>query len=175
MSEIRDAGKGRPEQHSSMISNHAIVEPGAILGSGVQIWHFTHIREGVAIGDDTNVGSHCYIDVRVRIGSRCKVQSGCLIYGPTIIGNGVFIGPGVKIINDKNPRAVDDEGRKLTAADWVHEGVTIEDGASIGTGSILMPGIRIGRNARIGAGSVVTKDVASQTLVFGIAARAPAR
>jgi acetyltransferase-like isoleucine patch superfamily enzyme len=158
-----------------MISEHAIVDAGAVFGRGVQIWHFTHIREGVVIGDDTNVGSHCYIDAGVRIGARCKIQSGCLIYHPAVIGDGVFVGPGVRIINDKNPRAVDDDGRKLTYADIVHEGVTIEDGASIGTGAILMPGIRIGRNARIGAGSVVTKDVLPQMLVFGVAARAPGR
>jgi acetyltransferase-like isoleucine patch superfamily enzyme len=158
-----------------MISQHAIVEPGAKLGNGVEIWHFTHIREGVEIGDDTNVGSHCYIDAGVRIGARCKIQSGCLIYRPAVIGNGVFIGPGVRIINDKNPRAVDDHGNKLTYADLVHEGVTIEDEASIGTGAILMPGIRIGRRARIGAGSVVTKDVYPRTLVFGIAAKLAAR
>jgi acetyltransferase-like isoleucine patch superfamily enzyme len=158
-----------------MVSPHAIVEPGAVLGEGVDIWHFTHVREGVVIGDETNVGSHCYIDAGVRIGARCKIQSGCLIYRPAVIGDGVFIGPGVRIINDKNPRAVDEHGNKLTYASLVHEGVTIEDGASIGTGAILMPGITIGRNARIGAGSVVTKDVAARTLVFGVAARTPAR
>jgi acetyltransferase-like isoleucine patch superfamily enzyme len=158
-----------------MISQQAIVETGAVLGRNVEIWHFTHVREGVEIGDDTNVGSHCYIDAGVRIGSRCKIQSGCLIYRPAVIGDGVFVGPGVRIINDKNPHAVDQHGNKLTYADILHEGVTIEDGASIGTGAILMPGIRIGRNAVVGAGSVVTKDVPAQALVFGVAARTPQR
>lgn len=156
----------------SNISKYAVVEPDVALGRGTTVWHFTHIREGVVVGTNTTIGSHCYVDAGVRIGSNCKIQSGCLIYRRALIGDGVFIGPGVKIINDKNPRAVDAQGRKLTDTDWVCESVTIEDGASIGTGSILMPGIRIGRNARVGAGSVVTKDVAPESMVYGLAANA---
>ena len=152
------------------VSELARVEPGTQLGPGAQVWHFTHVRENVEVGADTNIGSHCYIDAGVRIGARCKIQSGCLIYRPTIIGNGVFVGPGVRIINDKNPRAVDEHGEKLTDADWRCEGVVIEDQASIGTGSILMPGIRVGRGAVIGAGSVVTKDVEAGAVVYGEAA-----
>lgn len=152
------------------VSELARVETGARLGAGVQVWHFTHVRENVEVGEETNIGSHCYIDNGVRIGARCKIQSGCLIYRLTRIGNGVFVGPGVRIINDKNPRAVDDQGRKLTDADWTCEGVVIEDRASIGAGSILMPGIRIGEGAVIGAGSVVTKDVEAGVLVYGAAA-----
>jgi UDP-2-acetamido-3-amino-2,3-dideoxy-glucuronate N-acetyltransferase len=152
------------------ISANAIIDPGAVLGAGVQIWHFTHIREGVIVGADTNIGSHCYIDTGVRIGSKCKIQSGCLIYRTAVIGDGVFIGPGVKIINNKNPQALTDQGRKQTDADWTCESVTIEDGASIGAGAILMPGIRVGKRARVGAGSVVTKDVAAGAVVYGVAA-----
>ena len=152
------------------ISDLARVETGARLSAGVQVWHFTHVREDVEVGAETNIGSHCYIDAGVRIGARCKIQSGCLIYRPTVIGDGVFVGPGVRIINDKNPRAVDDQGQKLGHAEWTCEGVVIEDRASIGTGSILMPGIRIGRGAVIGAGSIVTKDVEAGTVVYGAAA-----
>lgn len=155
---------------TNTISPLAVVDPGVLLGRGVQVWHFTHLREGVVVGENTTIGSHCYIDAGVRIGRNCKIQSGCLIYRPAVIGDGVFIGPGVKIINDKNPRAVDDGGNKLTDADWTCEGVKVEDGASIGTGAILMPGIRVGVRARVGAGSVVTKDVAPGTTVYGTAA-----
>ena len=160
-------------REKSMISQHAILDPGVVLGENVQIWHFTHVRERVEIGRDTNIGSHCYIDVAVRIGSKCKIQSGCFIYWPAVIGDGVFIGPGVKIINDKHPWAVDSDGKKTTRADISFEGVTIEDGASIGAGVILMPGIRIGRNAMVGAGCLITKDVQPESLVYGIATRIP--
>lgn len=154
----------------ALISEHSIVECGARIGEGCSIWHFTHIRSTAAIGSNTTIGSHCYIDSDVTIGSNCKIQSGCLIYHPAIIGDGVFVGPGVRILNDKNPRAVDELGNKLSDSDWVCQGVIIEDMASIGAGSVIMPGIRIGRGAVIGAGSVVTKDVARGCTAYGEAA-----
>ena len=141
------------------VSDKSIVEEGASLGSGVMVWHFSHIRESAMIGKNTTIGSHCYIDVAVEIGEGCKIQSGCLIYTPAVIEDGVFIGPGVKIINDKNPRAIDANGVPITLKDWKCEGATIETGASIGAGSVIMPGITVGKFAIVGAGSIVTKDV----------------
>jgi UDP-2-acetamido-3-amino-2,3-dideoxy-glucuronate N-acetyltransferase len=151
-----------------MISKTAIIDEGASFGAGVMVWHFTHIRSTASIEKGTVISSHCYIDSNVSIGSDCKIQSGCLIYHPAIIGDGVFIGPGAKLINDKNPRSVGIDGNKLTEEDWVCEGVVVRDGASIGAGSIIMPGVTIGKNAMVGAGSVVTKDVPDNTVVYGV-------
>ena len=153
-----------------MLSKHSIIEPGVRIGEDSDVWHFTHVRTGAVIGKGTTVGSHCYIDTDVTIGDNCKIQSGCLIYHPAVIGNGVFVGPGVGIINDKNPRAVDEYGNKLTADDWECEGVIIKDRASIGTGSVIMPGTTIGEGAMVGAGSIVTKDVPDNAVVYGDAA-----
>jgi len=154
-----------------MISTNTIIDDGAKIGINTSVWHFTHIRSTAVIGDNSTIGSHCYIDSDVSIGTDCKVQSGCLIYHPAKIGNGVFIGPGVRIINDKNPRAVGENGEKLTDEDWLCEGVTIEDRASIGTGSIIMPGVTVGKGAMVGAGSIVTSDVPAGEVVYGNPAR----
>lgn len=154
-----------------MIAALAFVEAEAQLGHGVNIWHFTHIREGAIIGSGTTVGSHCYIDKGVTIGGRCKIQSGCLIYRPAVIGFGVFIGPGVRIINDKFPRATDEHGYLLTDDDWKAEAVTINAMASIGAGAIIMPGVTIGEGAQVGAGAVVTHDVPDGGKVSGVPAR----
>jgi UDP-2-acetamido-3-amino-2,3-dideoxy-glucuronate N-acetyltransferase len=154
-----------------MISKTSIIDEGAVIGEGTSVWHFTHIRSTVKVGNNSTIGSHCYLDSDVSIGDNCKIQSACLIYHPAKIGDGVFIGPGVRIINDKNPRAVGDNGEKLTDADWVCEGVTIEDRASIGTGSIIMPGVTIGRGSIVGAGSIVTSDVPPGFVVYGTAAK----
>lgn len=154
-----------------MISNNSIIDDGASLGNGTSVWHFTHIRSTVKIGDNCVVGSHCYIDSDVTIGNNCKIQSGSLIYHPAKIEDNVFIGPGSRLINDKNPRATDAEGNPLTEEDWNCEGVVIKSGASIGAGSIIMPGVTIGKNAMIGSGSVVTKDVPDNTVAYGVPAK----
>ena len=153
-----------------MISKHAIIDSNYI-SNNVDVWHFTHVREDVKIGSNTNIGSHCYIDEGVEIGSDCKIQSGCLIYKFAKVGNGVFLGPRCLIINDKHPRAINREMKKTKDSDWLCQSVTIEDGASIGAGAVIMPGVRIGRFAMIGAGAVVTKDVDDFSSVVGVPSR----
>lgn len=149
------------------ISNHSIVEKITNIGEKTDVWHFTHIRESAKVGSNCTIGSHCYIDKDVSIGNNCKIQSGCLIYHPAKIGNCVFVGPGVMILNDKYPRATKENGDKLTDDDWICEGVIIEDFVSIGAGSIIMPGVKIGHHSVIGAGSLVTKSIPPKTKIFG--------
>jgi len=153
---------------SPWVSEHAVVDEGARLAGGVKVYHWTHIRSTAVVGFNTNIGGHVYIDSDVVVGSNCKIQNHALIYHPAKIGDGVFIGPGVRIINDKHPRAVGPGGEKLTDDDWVCEGVVIEDRASIGTGAIIMPGVTIGEGAIVGAGAVVTKDVPPGATVAGV-------
>lgn len=154
-----------------MISDRSIIDEGAIIGEGSDVWHFTHIRSTAVIGKNTTIGSHCYIDSDVVIGDNCKIQSGCLIYHPARICDGVFVGPGVRIINDKYPKAIDVDGNKIKDTQWVAKGVLLERGSNIGASSVIMPGVCVGEFSLVGAGSVVTKDVLKQTVVFGIPAR----
>lgn len=147
-----------------MIANSAIVEPGAVIGDGTVVWHFSHIRETAVIGLDCNIGEHVYIDNGVVIGRGCKIQNGANLYGPLVIGDNVFIGPGAIVCNDRRPRAwVWDRSAASTT--------TIRSRASIGAGAIIMTGVTIGDSAMVGAGTVVTKDVPPNTTVVGYPAR----
>jgi acetyltransferase-like isoleucine patch superfamily enzyme len=125
------------------------------LGRNVKMWHFTYIGDNTEIGDDTKIGSLVHIDYDVKIGSRCKIEGSAYIPPLTVIGNDCFIGPGVIFTNDPYPMSP-----KMV-------GVKVEDGAIICAGAMLKAGIKVGRKAVIGFGSVVTKDVQQETVVFG--------
>jgi UDP-2-acetamido-3-amino-2,3-dideoxy-glucuronate N-acetyltransferase len=141
------------------------------FGEGVFVQSFTNLY-GCAIGDGTRVGPFVEIQRGARIGSRCKVQSHAFICDGVRIGDGVFVGHGAIFVNDKRPRATADDGGLQTGADWELIETWVEDGASIGSGAVILGGVRIGRDAMVGAGAVVTKDVAPGSTVTGGAAAA---
>jgi len=143
----------------------------AEIGQGTSIWHHVQIRERVKIGRDCILGKGVYIDYDVTLGDSCKVQNGVSIYHPAVIADGVFLGPGVIITNDRRPRAVNPDMSLKGQGDWEAVPVTIGPGTAVGAGSILLPGIRIGRWAMIGAGALVTADVPDYGLVVGHPAR----
>jgi acetyltransferase-like isoleucine patch superfamily enzyme len=125
------------------------------LGKNVKKWHFTYIGDNTEIGDDTKIGSLVHIDYSVKIGKGCKIEGSVYIPPLTVIGDGVFIGPGVIFTNDPYPMSP-----KMV-------GVKVEDGAIICAGSMLKAGVTVGKTAVVGFGSVVTRDVPSETVVFG--------
>jgi UDP-2-acetamido-3-amino-2,3-dideoxy-glucuronate N-acetyltransferase len=125
------------------------------LGKNVRMWHFTYIGDNTEIGDDTKIGSLVHIDYGVKIGKRCKIEGSAYIPPLTVIGDDVFIGPGVIFTNDPYPMSP-----KMI-------GVKVEDGAIVCAGSMLKAGITVGENAVVGFGSVVTRDVAPETVVYG--------
>ena len=149
----------------------ASVDDRAMLGADVRVWHEAQIREDVSIGAGCIIGKGAYIDLGVQIGANCKIQNYALLYHGCSLGDGVFVGPAAILTNDPRPRAITHDGALKGAADWECGQIVIEDGASIGAGAIVLPGIHIGRFALVGAGSVVTRDVPPHALVAGNPAR----
>jgi acetyltransferase-like isoleucine patch superfamily enzyme len=153
------------------IAQNASVSDAAKLSENASIWDFAQVRENATIGKNTIIGSYAYIDANVQIGNNCKVQNRAHIYDPAIIHDGVFIGPGVILSNDKNPRAINQNGLLKGGIDWEKCGVEIFEGATIGAGSICVAPIKIGKWALVGAGSTVVSDVKNFALVLGAPAR----
>ena len=134
-----------------------------LIGSTTVVWQFCVILSDCKIGENCNINAHCFIENNVTIGNNVTVKSGVYIWDGTIIEDNAFIGPNVTFTNDKNPRSKVYPDKFLTT--------TIKAGASIGAGAVILPGITIGKNAMVGAGSVVTKDVPDNVTVIGNPAR----
>jgi acetyltransferase-like isoleucine patch superfamily enzyme len=151
----------------STIATTARVHPSATLGKGVSVWDLSQVREGATIGADTVIGRNVYIDHDVAIGAACKIQNSALVYWPAAVGDGVFIGPGAILTNDRRPRAVNPDRTPKGPEDWEPAGVRIDSGASIGAGAVILAGVIVGEWALVGAGAVVTRDVPAHALVAG--------
>lgn len=136
------------------------------VGSNVKIFNFVNAY-GCTIGDNSKVGSFVEIQKGVSIGKNCKISSHTFICEGVHIQDNVFVGHNVTFTNDKYPRATNQDGSLQTEADWKVVETWVDKGASIGSGSTILCGIRIGENATIGAGSVVTKDVPANAVVAG--------
>ncbi|MFN0277059.1 MAG: acyltransferase [Pyrinomonadaceae bacterium] len=139
------------------------------LGENVKIYSFVNAY-GCEIGDESRVGAFVEIQKGVKIGKRCKISSHSFLCEGVTIEDNVFIGHGVMFINDKFPRAVNPDGTLQTEADWSVSPITIKRGASIGSNATILDGVTIGEKALVGAGAVVTKDVADGQIVAGVPA-----
>jgi len=156
---------------STFVHPTADVSPRATIGAGTRIWHQAQVREGAVIGTDCILGKAAYVDTDVRIGDRCKLQNGVSVFHGFRLEDGVFLGPGAMLLNDKHPRAINPDGSLKSDDDWeVSEGV-VEYGAAVGGGAVVLPGVRIGRMAVVGSGAVVTRDVPERGIVVGNPAR----
>jgi len=122
---------------------------------------------GCVIGEMTSVGPFVEIQEGVTIGRSCKIQSHSMICEGVTIEDNVFIGHGVMFTNDKFPKSTNKDGTLQTKSDWTLISTLVKTGASIGTGVTILPGVTIGRNALVGAGSVVTHDVDDFQVVYG--------
>ena len=147
-----------------------LIAPDVKLGKGVRIFGFVNLY-GCTIGDDVKIGSFVEIQKGVCVGNRCKISSHTFICEGVTLEDEVFVGHNVTFINDRYPRATSDSGALQTEADWECVPTVVKRGASIGSGATLLCGITIGERAIIGAGSVVTKDVAAGAIVAGNPAR----
>ncbi len=129
------------------------------IGDGTKVWQFVVVLPGASVGSDCNICSHVFIENDVVMGDRVTVKNGVRLYDGLRIGNDVFIGPNVTFTNDKHPRSKQYPDRFLSTI--------IEDWVSIGAGAVILPGLTLGSRCMIGAGSVVTKDVAPGAVVRG--------
>ena len=125
----------------------------------VTIYSPTYVHDTAEIGEGTKIGAFCDIGRNVKIGKNCNIQCHVTISNGCKIGNNVFIGPNTSLLNDKYPIS-----KRLSP-------VIIEDNAVIGGGVIILPNVKIGKGAVVGAGSVVTRDVPPNTVVCGNPAR----
>lgn len=148
-------------------SQTSLISHDSILAAGVRVWNFSYIRENSQIGENTIIGSYVYIDANVVIGKNCKIQNRAQLFDPTVIHDGVFIGPGVIFTNDQYPRAVNTDVTIKNAAEWEKVGVEVSEGASIGAGAICVAPVKIGKWALVGSGSVIINDVPNFALVVG--------
>jgi UDP-2-acetamido-3-amino-2,3-dideoxy-glucuronate N-acetyltransferase len=144
------------------------------LGEGVVIHAFTNLY-GCRIGDETRVGTFVEIQGGAVVGARCKIQSHTFICDGVTIGDEVFVGHGVVFINDRRPAAAVDGGRMQTAEDWELLRTSVQDGATIGSGAVILGGVTVGAGAMVGAGAVVARDVPPGATVAGVPAAALAR
>ena len=143
------------------------------FGTGVIVQAFTNLY-GCSIGDETRIGTFVEVQRGASIGRRCKIQSHTFICDGVEIGDEVFVGHGVMFINDLNPRASTESGELKTGDDWELARTYVEDRAAIGSGAVILGGVRIGSGSLVGAGAVVTRDVAPGAVVVGSPARAQA-
>ncbi len=158
-------------QNPAFVHESATIEPNVVLGNDTKIWHDAQVRTRAIIGERCVIGKGVFIDFDVVIGDDCKVQNFACVYHGVELKRGVFVGPHVVFTNDLRPRATDPNFAPLRDGDWEVGLTTVDDGAAIGANSTIIAGTKIGAWAMVGAGSVVTKDVAPYSLVIGNPAR----
>ncbi|HET6389566.1 WxcM-like domain-containing protein [Hyphomicrobium sp.] len=129
------------------------------IGEGTRIWAFAHVLPGARVGRNCNICDHVFIENDVSIGDDVTIKCGVQVWDGVSIGNRAFIGPNVTFTNDRFPRSKQYPERFLATV--------VEEGASIGANATILPGVRVGRDAMVGAGAVVTKDVPPNATVVG--------
>jgi len=148
------------------MSDYRCISPDVKLGADVKLSKFINLY-GCEVGDETKIGPFVEIQKNAKIGKRCKISSHTFICEGVTVEDNVFIGHGVMFINDSFPRATNEDGRLQTESDWKVEPTVVKQGASIGSGVTILSNVTVGENAMVGAGSVVTRDVPANAIVFG--------
>ena len=161
----------RPSDVNRLIHHAALVETEAI-GDGTRIWAFSHVLPDARIGARCNIGEHCFIESGATIGDDVTVKNGNAIWDGVTIEDGAFIGPGVVFTNDPYPRSprLEQARKRYENRSWLVE-TRVREGATIGAGAVLLPGLEVGSFALVGAGAVVTRNVPPYALVAGNPAR----
>ena len=142
----------------------AVIDDGCLIGAGTKVWHFCHVMPGAKIGENCSIGQNVFIASEVILGNNVKVQNNVSIYTGVECADDVFLGPSMVFTNVINPRAFVDRKAEFRIT-------RVMRGASLGANCTIVCGVTIGRYALIGAGAVVTHDVADFELVTGVPAR----
>ena len=135
------------------------------VGAGTRVWAWAHVMPGASIGQDCNICDHAYVEGGARLGDRVTVKNAVLVFDGVHVGDDVFLGPNVLFTNDLRPRAHVKKGSEGLLE------TTVEDGVTLGAGTVVVCGTTIGRHAFAAAGSVITRDVAPHSFVAGNPAR----
>lgn len=130
------------------------------IGQDTNIWQFCVVLPGAKIGNNCNICSNVFIENDVKIGNNVTIKCGVQIWNGMVIEDDVFIGSNVTFCNDRHPKSCN--------KDWKLEPVIVKRGASIGANATILPGVEIGENAVVGAGTVVTKDVPDNTTIVSV-------
>jgi acetyltransferase-like isoleucine patch superfamily enzyme len=153
-----EIGSDRPEMSPAPMESFNRIAPNVELGEDVKMFGFVNAY-GCRIGDRTKIGTFVEIQKNATIGRDCKISSHTFVCEGVQIGDRVFIGHNVTFINDKLPRAANEDGSLQSEADWKVVETWVEDGASLGSSVTVLCGVRIGAGAIVGAGAVVTKSI----------------
>ncbi len=153
---------------------HALCES-ADVGAGTRVWAFAHVMKRAVIGRDCNIGDHAFVEAGARVGDRVTIKNQVMIWDGIEIADDVFIGPGVIFTNDLFPRSPRMQIAPVSARysrpqNWLTK-TRVGQGASIGAGCVILPGILIGAFGMIAAGAVVTRSVPEHALMMGSPAR----
>lgn len=149
----------------------AEVSPNTQIGKGTKIWMWCQVRENSEIGENVILSKSVYIDANVKIGNNVKIQNNVSVYQGVTISDGVFVGPHVCFTNDMRPRGINKDGSLKAGTDWTVVPTLIEYGAALGANSTIVCGVRVGKWAMVGSGSVVTRNVPDYGIVVGNPAR----
>jgi len=143
------------------IGNLVSIYSGTTIFESVFVGDHASIRENVSVGEGSVVGRAAIVELNSSIGRGCTIQTLAYVTGDTVIEDNVFIGPCVSMSNDKY----------MGAKDYELKGPHIQEGAKIGNNASLLPGVNIGKNTIVGAGSVVTKSIGDNETVAGVPAK----
>lgn len=152
------------EVDTNLIHQTAIIDNGATIGKNCKIWHWVHICEGAVIGDNCSLGQNVFIANEVKIGNNVKIQNNVSVYDKVYLSDNVFCGPSMVFTNVSNPRSAIRRKKE-------YKTTFVEEGVSFGANSTIVCGIKIGKHAFIGAGSLVNKDVKPFSIVVGVPAK----
>jgi UDP-2-acetamido-3-amino-2,3-dideoxy-glucuronate N-acetyltransferase len=144
----------------------AVVDPGARIGEGTKVWHFSHVSGNAEIGTGCSLGQNVFVANNVRVGNGVKIQNNVSLYEGVILEDYVFCGPSMVFTNVRTPRAA---FPRNTSSDYAQ--TLVRHGASIGANATVLCGVTIGEWAFVAAGAVVTRDVPDHALMVGVPAR----